>query len=147
MEISMKNLLAVILITIFFIALIIAQEKKVTKEKLTPTHLMTGYLVDKMCGERMVMIDVKKSDAKAARHTKDCALDETCSAEGYGLVTGGKFYKFDDSGDTKAKEYLKTTKKENNIKIEVTGTMNDEKLAVESINDFKSTPEKHSKKK
>ena len=147
MEISMKKLLALILITIFSIALIVAQEKMKMEEKQTKPHSMAGYLVDKMCGEKMVMADVKKSDAKAARHTKDCALDETCSAEGYGLVTGGKFYKFDTSGDIKAKEYLKSTEKENNIKVEVTGTMNNEKLIVESIKDFNSTPKKHEKKK
>jgi hypothetical protein len=147
MEMSMKKLLTVILITIFSIALIIAQEKMLTKEKRTSTHSITGYLVDKMCGEKMIMTDVKKSDAKAARHTKDCALDEACSAEGYGLVTGGKFYKFDVSGDIKAKEYLKATLKENNIKVEVIGTMNGEKLIVTAINEFKSTSEKHPKKK
>jgi hypothetical protein len=140
----MKKLLALILITIFSLALIVAQGK--VKERQTKSYSMAGYLVDKMCGEKMVMIDVKKSDAKAARHTKDCALEEACSAEGYGLVTGGKFYKFDVSGDLKAKEYLKTITKENNIKVEVTGTMNDEKLVVESINDFKSTSKKHEKK-
>jgi hypothetical protein len=139
----MKKLLAVILITIFFTALVAAQEKMKTKEKQTKSHSTVGYLVDKMCGEKMVMVDIKKSDAIAARHTKDCALDEACSAEGYGLVTGGKFYKFVASGDIKAKEYLKATKKEDNIKVEVIGSMNDEKLAVESINDFKSTPKKH----
>jgi ABC-type branched-subunit amino acid transport system substrate-binding protein len=146
MEIEVKKLLVVILITLFSIAFIVAQEKMKTKEKQTKSHSIVGYVVDKMCGEKMVMADVKKSDAKAARHTKDCALDEACSAEGYGLVTGGKFYKFDASGDIKGKEYLNATKKENNIKVEVIGTMNDEKLAVESINDFKSTPKKHEEK-
>src|SRR5450759_3434740 len=146
MEVGMKKLLAVILITIFSIALIVAQEKMKMEEKQTKSHSMAGYLVDKMCGEKMVMVNVKKSDAKAARHTKDCALEEACSAEGYGLVAGGKFYKFDISGDIKAKEYLKATQKENNIKVEVTGTMNDEKLIVESIKDFESTSEKHKKK-
>jgi hypothetical protein len=141
----MKKLLAVIFITILSIALIVAQEKK--KVQQTKSHSMTGYLVDQMCGKRMVMVDVKKSDAKAARHTKDCALEEACSAEGYGLVTGGKFYKFDDSGDIKAREYLNATIKENNIKVEVIGTMNDEKLVIGTIRDFKSTPEEPKKKK
>ena len=140
---SMKKLLTVILITIFSIALIVAQEKMLTKEKQTSTHTMTGYLVDKMCGEKMVMADIKKSDAKAARHTKECALDDACSAEGYGLVSGGKFYTFDVSGNIKAKEYFKATQKENNIKVEVIGTINEKKLTVESIKDFKSTPKKH----
>ena len=143
----MKKLIAVILVTLFSITLIAAQEKMKTKEEHTKSHSMVGYLVDQMCGEKMVMADVKKSDAKAARHKKDCALEETCSAEGYGLVTGGTFYKFDVSGDIKAKEYLKATKKENNIKVEVIGTMNDNKLTVETIKDFTPTAKKHVEKK
>ena len=95
----------------------------------------------------MIMADIKKSNDKAARHTKGCALEEACSAEGYGLVTEGKFYKFDAAGDIKAKQYLKATKKEDNIKVEVTGTMNDEQLVVESIKDFELVPMKHPKKK
>ena len=141
----MKKILAMVLISIFSLATIVAQENM--NEKETKSHSMIGYLVDKMCGERMVMDDVKKSDAKAARHTKECALEEACSAEGYGLVTNGTFYKFDDSGDVKAKEFLKATEKENNIKVEVVGIMNDEKLVVESIKDFKPAPKKHGKKK
>jgi len=141
----MKRLLAVSLITIFIVALIVAQEKMKTKEEQTKSHSTVGYLVDQMCGKKMVMVDVKRSDAKAARHTKDCALEEACSAEGYGLVTGGKFYKFDTSGDIKAKQYLSAITKENNIKVEVRGTMNNEKLVVESINDFDSIPKKHKK--
>ena len=143
MEMSMKKLLAVIFITLFSFAFMIAQEKIKVKEKQTKSYSTIGYLVDRMCGEKMVMADIKKSDAKAARHTKECALDDACSAEGYGLVSGGKFYTFDVSGNIKAKEYFKATQKENNIKVEVIGTINEKKLTVESIKDFKSTPKKH----
>ena len=143
---SMKKLFAVILVMIFSIALVVAQEKMKTDEKRTKSHSMTGYLVDKTCGIHMIMADIKKSNDKAARHTKGCALEEACSAEGYGLVTGGKFYKFDAAGDIKAKQYLKATKKEDNIKVEVIGTMNDEQLVVESIKDFELFPMKHPKK-
>ena len=141
----MKKNIVIALIAILFHAPIAAQEKLM--EKQTKSHPMIGYLVDKMCGERMIMTDIKKSDAKAARHTKECALDEACSAEGYGLVTSGTFYKFDDSGDVKAKEFLKATKKEHNIKVEVVGTMNDDKLVVESVKEFITIPTKHLKKK
>jgi hypothetical protein len=143
----MKKLLTAIILTFFFIGFLAAQEKMEMKKKQTKPHAMAGYLVDKMCGEKMVMIDVNKSDAKAARHTKDCALEEACSAEGYGIVTGGKFYKLDSLGDVKAKEYLKTTIKENNIKVVVLGTVNDDKLIVESIKEFKSPFKKHVQKK
>ncbi|MGD1046353.1 MAG: hypothetical protein ABR936_13670 [Bacteroidota bacterium] len=142
----MKKLLTVILAIGFTAVFISLQNKMDASELHNKSHSMVGYLVDYNCGKRMAMDDIKKSDAKAAKHTKDCALDEACSAKGYGLVTGGRFYKFDVSGDVKAKEYLKATLKESNIKVEVIGTMNDDKLVVELIKDLQSTGKKTGKK-
>jgi len=142
----MKKFLAVVFVTIFTSVFISAQDKMNISVAHNKSHSMIGYLVDQNCGKRMVMDDVKKSDAKAAKHTKDCALEETCKASGFGIVTGGKFYRFDDAGNKKAIEYLGTTKKEDNIKVEVTGAMNGEKMNVESIRDFKSTGKKVGKK-
>jgi|WetSurMetagenome_2_1015567.scaffolds.fasta_scaffold156148_2 hypothetical protein len=143
----MKTIASVILITLLVHTPFVAQEKMKTIESQATSSIMTGYLVDRMCGEKMVMTDVKKSDAKAARHSRDCALDEACSAKGYGLVTGGKFYPFDQSSNAQAKEYLKALNKENNIKVEVRGTLMNQQLIVESIKDFKSIPVKNQKKK
>ena len=140
----MKNLLIIVLVTIFTSVFISAQDKTDKKELHRMSRSMAGYLVDKNCGKRMVMDDVKKSDAKAAKHTKDCALDETCKANGYGIVTGGKFYGFDDAGNRKAFDYLSATKKEDNVKVEVAGIMDGDIMKVESIKDFKS-PVKKSK--
>jgi len=99
------------------------------------SQVLVGYLVDYMCGKNMAMSDVKKSDAKAARHTRECALDEACASNGYGLVTGGKFYKFDTTGNVKANQFLRTTKKENNILVQVAGKINKEIFFVTSIKD------------
>jgi hypothetical protein len=138
----MKILLTIVLIAIFTNVFISAQDKTDKKELHRISHSMVGYLVDHNCGKRMVMDDVKKSDAKAAKHTKDCALDETCKANGYGIVTGGKFFCFDDAGNRKAFDYLSATKKEDSIKVEVAGIMNGDTMNVESIKDFKSTGKK-----
>ena len=142
----MKKLFIITLVTIFTGVFISAQDKMNMKELHNTSHSMVGYLVDHNCGKRMVMNDVKKSDVKAARHTKDCALEETCKASGYGIVTGGKFYEFDDAGNKKAADYLIATKKEDNIKVEVTCMMEGDKLHVESIKDFKSIGKKAMKK-
>ncbi|MCX6121091.1 MAG: hypothetical protein NTX44_05685 [Ignavibacteriales bacterium] len=133
----MKKLSIIVLATIIITVVLSAQGKMDKKELRNKSHSMIGYLVDQSCGKRMVMDDVKKSDAKAARHTKDCALDEVCSAKGYGLVAGGKFYTFDDAGNKKAAKYLNATKKENHFKVEVAGMMDGDKMKVESIKDFK----------
>ena len=142
----MKQLLVVILMILYSSLFISAQEKMNPGGSRNKSRSMIGYLVDQNCGKRMVMDDVKKSDAKAARHTKECALDEACSAMGYGLVTGGKFYTFDIPGNRKAKEFLTAATKENNIKVEVIGTMNGEELVVDSIRDLQTTGKKGGKK-
>jgi hypothetical protein len=139
----------IFILTIIFLLLsvaTIAQEKKYSKET-QKSRTMIGYLVDQTCAKRMVMNDIKKSNAKAEHHTKDCALDEHCSVNGYGLVTDGKFFKFDTTGDILAKEFLKATLKEDNIKVKVLGTLDGEKLNVQSIKDFPPPATKRSKKK
>jgi hypothetical protein len=138
----MKKLLIIVFATIIITVVLSAQGKMDKKELRNKSHSMIGYLVDQSCGKRMVMDDVKKSDAKAAKHTKDCALEETCAASGYGLVTGGKFYTFDDTGNKKAAQYLNATKKEDNLMVEVAGMMDGDKMKVESIKDFKPTVKK-----
>ena len=92
------------------------------------------------------MDDVKKSDAKAAKHTKDCSLDDACKVYGFGIITGGKFYKFDGAGDKKALDYLNATKKEDNIKVEVVGRIDGTIFTVESIKDFKFKGKEHIQK-
>jgi hypothetical protein len=142
----MKKLLFCILFIVFASVFISAQEKMNPKGSNSKSHSMVGYLVDQNCAKGMVMDDVKKSDAKAAKHTKECSLDDACKANGYGIVTGGKLYKFDDAGNKKAADYLNTTKKEDNIKVIVTGTMDGDKIKVESIKDFKSSKKQRGKK-
>jgi hypothetical protein len=138
----MKKLLTFALVTMITSVVISAQEKIDTKGLHNKPHSMAGYLVDQNCGKRMVMDDVKKSDAKAAKHTKECALEETCKASGYGIVTGGKFYRFDDAGNKKAADYLNAIKKEDSIKVEVAGIMDGNIMRVESIKDFTSAGKK-----
>jgi hypothetical protein len=141
----MKKLLAIIFVTGLTSVFISAQNKMDIQGLHNKPHSMVGYLVDQNCGKRMVMDDVKKSDAKAAKHTKDCGLEETCKASGYGIVTGGKFYGFNDAGNKKAFDYLSAIKKEDNIKVEVAGTTEGDKMNVESIKDFKSSRKKSGK--
>jgi hypothetical protein len=138
----MKKAMVTVLVTLITSGLMIAQDINNTKGPHGASHEMIGYLVDQMCGKKMVMDDVKKSDAKAAKHTKDCALDEACKANGYGIVTGGKFYKFDDDGNKKAVDYLNATKKEDHIKVEVAGMMDGDRMHVESVKDLPSKGKK-----
>ena len=142
----MKKVFIAFLLMVFIITLISAQNKKTMKGLSNDSRSLVGYLVDRNCAKGMVMDDVKKSDAKAAKHTKECSLDDACKVNGFGIITGGKFYKFDDAGDKKAVDYLNATKKEDNIKVEVVGRIDDNTMKVESIKDFKTKGKEHTQK-
>jgi hypothetical protein len=77
-------------------------------------------LVDAMCGA-----DVK-SQADADKHTKQCALADSCASSGYGAFIDGKFHKFDASGNEKAEALFKATKKGDHITAHVEGTLEDD---------------------
>jgi hypothetical protein len=114
-----------------------AQAKSVKKEG-TGDQTYKGYLTDTMCGTGFTKSgDAKKATEKARKHTKDCALEENCKASGYGLVIGAKFHKFNDAGDKLALEYLNKTKKENNLIVQVKGTMDGDMINVASLKDAK----------
>jgi hypothetical protein len=97
-----------------------------TKEPVQKTW--SGYLIDKMCAKRRVG-DTEKLKA----HTKTCLTEESCATSGYGLVVGKKFIPFDAKGNAVAANYLKTTPKENDFHVEVTGTMKNNKISATEI--------------
>lgn len=120
-----------------------AQEKKAearqaeAKAKATTLH---GYVVDQMCAKNMA----KKSNPMelAAKHTKECALEEACAASGYGIFyENGKWVKFDDNGDKLAKAMIEKTKKEKDIMADVTGEMQGDRFVVASLVESKMKSE------
>ena len=96
----------------------IAQGKKAT---------LTGHLVDQMCGGEL------KDAAKAAEHSKECALMDHCASSGYGIFANGKYVKFDAEGSKKAKALVEQTKKEKDIAIVAEGTLDGDTLTVASL--------------
>lgn len=88
---------------------------------LTASETWTGTLVDVMC---------KGKDL--AGHTRECAI--TCAKSGYGVVlSDGKFLKFDETGNAKTLNALKSSTKEKDLKAKVTGTKDGETIQVESL--------------
>jgi hypothetical protein len=106
------------------------------------SHSMTGYLVDKMCGQKMIRLDEARATEKAMKHTKECALEDMCKEDGYGLILNGKFIKFDEKGDKLALAYFEQSKKEKNFLVDVSGSMDGDVMKVESINDVQEKVEK-----
>ncbi|HEY6952282.1 MAG TPA: hypothetical protein VI758_07730, partial [Bacteroidota bacterium] len=107
------------------------------KSDMSKSHNMTGYLLDNACATKMSKLDEAKATEKAMKHPKDCALQDACKASGYGIMSKGKFIKFDENGNKLASDYFDKTKKESGFLVEVKGTMDGDLLKVESIQDVK----------
>lgn len=120
-----------------FAVVALAQDKKMESKKLdSKATVLHGVVVDQMCAKSMA----KKSDPmdRAAKHDKDCALEEACAASGYGLLyDGGKWVKFDENGDKLAKAMFESSKKDKDFKAEVTGEMKGDKFVVASLTETK----------
>jgi hypothetical protein len=81
---------------------------------------------------------------KAAAHSKACALEEDCASSGYGLISEGKWYKFDEKGDKEAKELIEKSKLEKGLMVMVSGKLDGDKLAVASIKEHAMEMDKKS---
>jgi hypothetical protein len=78
------------------------------------------------------VVDVMCKGKDLAGHTRQCSLN--CSKSGYGLVLGdGKFVKFDEGGNAKALNLLKSTNKEKDLKAKVSGSLHGDVIKVETI--------------
>ncbi len=141
----MRKLPIRLLVSLFFVTSIslLAQDKT---DKST-SHTMKGYLVDKMCAIGIAKKAPDEAMAKAAKHTKSCALEESCQESGFGLISGGMWYKFDDNGDKQALALLKKTEKSNEIMVAVTGIQDGDIFKVTSIKEVKSIGSKKEMKK
>ena len=71
---------------------------------------------------------------QAYTYTRAEALKPESQKAGYGVVTfEGKYLKFDAAGNTKALALLKASKKEDYLKVEVAGEVQDDSIKVTSI--------------
>jgi len=70
----------------------------------------------------------------AEAHTRQCALMPACQKSGYGVFTwDNKFLKFDEAGNRKALAALKASKKEDYLKVDVTGELQGDTIKVVSL--------------
>jgi hypothetical protein len=88
-----------------------------------------GYLVDIACGQE----DGSKPGF-GAKHTKECLQMPDCVSSGYGVLTDDKkIIRFDKAGNEQAKKFIADLKKENDIKVTVTGTVSGGSITVNKI--------------
>ncbi|HEY7338026.1 MAG TPA: hypothetical protein VH639_24270 [Bryobacteraceae bacterium] len=86
-----------------------------------------GVLIDKKCSykaETRIVPGPRLEGGMvvAYAHSRECALMSACQKSGYGVFTyDNKFLAFDEAGNQKALALLKATKKEDDLRVEVTG--------------------------
>jgi hypothetical protein len=96
-----------------------------------PAAEIEGVLMDKMCSMKAMNEGGLKA---AAMHKRSCALMPDCVKSGYGVVTAdNKFLAFDAAGNQKAEKALKASKKEDDIRVKVTGEESGDTVQVKSL--------------
>ena len=90
---------------------------------------VAGYLVDGICASNHYT-----EPNYGANHEKSCSLMEGCIKSGYALITEDRrVLKFDTSGNEKALTLIKATDKAKDWKVVVSGKVDGQTIAVESI--------------
>ena len=88
-----------------------------------------GYLVDLACSK-----EEGQTPGFGAKHSKMCLQMPECVKSGYGVLTDDKkVIKFDAASNAKAKHFIAGLKKTKDIKVNVTGTVNGERITVTRI--------------
>jgi hypothetical protein len=98
-----------------------------------------GVLMDKQCSSKAEVrvapgARIEGGMLAAYVHTRRCALMPDCQKSGYGVFTyDNKFLSFDAAGSQKALAALKAAKKEDDLKVEVTGEIQGGAIKVVSV--------------
>ncbi len=81
-------------------------------------------LVDNQCAA--------KSKADPDSHTRDCAIG--CAKSGFGIITAdGKYLKLDAKGNDQALAELNKTKKDDHLRVNVTGEVDGSTIKVKTL--------------
>lgn len=106
---------------------------------VAPAAQVQGILIDEMCSSKAEVRIVSGPRLEggmivAEAHTRECALMPACQRSGYGVFTNdNKFLKFDAAGSHKALAALQASKKDDDLKVEVTGEIQGDTIKVASL--------------
>lgn len=88
-----------------------------------------GYLVDLACAAE----DGQKAGF-GLKHTKGCLQMPDCEKSGYGVLTDDKkVIRFDSASNAQAKKFIADMQKNKDIRVNVTGNVNGDTIAVSKI--------------
>jgi len=94
-------------------------------------NTFTGVLIDQACGSKMT--DKDNPEQAAASHPRSCAMKDACAKSGYGVISGKNLLRFDENGNTLAKDYLQNAKEDADLRVTVLGERHGDELKVTSI--------------
>ena len=102
------------------------------------THVQ-GILIDQQCSYKAQPHIVSGPRLEggmivAEAHERSCDLMPACERSGYGVFTyNEKYLKFDKAGSRKALAMLRASKKDDDLKVDVTGEVKGDTIKVSSI--------------
>ncbi len=124
----MKKFASIVLLLALTAAIAVAGDSEKSNSK---TQTINGYLVDVACARENAM---HPEPGFAAKHDKSCLQMAECVQTGYAIVTeDNKIIRFDKQSNETAKNLIASTDKKDNWKITVTGKLNGDLFAAESL--------------
>ena len=90
---------------------------------------ISGHLVDAVCAKNHATESGYKE-----KHENTCNLHDSCIKSGYSLIlSDNRVLKFDAKGNEQALAFVKSSTKEKDVKVTVTGAVTGDTIAVKSI--------------
>jgi hypothetical protein len=142
----MKKFAVVAAIPLLAGFLMAQQSESTTTTTTTKTNTWNGSLVDQNCYTTHVQQKDSNSDGNGNstqtvtnKYTTECPV--TTSTTSFGMITpDGKFVRFDDAGNTRIEEMVKSNKDWNDyivnhkpVKVRVVGTANGDLVVIKQI--------------
>ena len=128
----MKKIIVMLAMLLSLALVANAQDKMAAKKAAKPKKMtLTGNLIDKMCSAKMTSAEA------AAGHKKGCSLSDGCAKSGFGIYADGKYYAFDEAGNTMAKAALEKSAAESGAMFKVQGSVAEDKMMVAKITETK----------
>lgn len=139
---SIRRLFDWRLVSLFATTIVLACVVAMNAQTPGSSGTIKGILLDTECSPnaeaRMVSTPTPHFEGGtvwAYTHTRKCLLMPACQRSGYGVYSLDtyKYIPFDAAGNQKAAAALAASKKEDDIRVEVTGQMDGGKLKVASL--------------
>lgn len=126
----MKRILVLVVTLAFFAPAVLANvgvDDMMKKDAKASMVTIKGYLIDRHCASQ----HMDALEATAMGHTTECTMK--CMESGLGVATEGKWIVFDKDGQAKAAKLLRESKSEKGVMVQITGTIDGDKIVVSTI--------------